>query len=138
LASRSLQVRHELIGVIASALADVPSHDELALGFDGGPGPEIAPVRLTANGVRRVRLLRVAERPYFIALDAGSPHVPHLGVMEGCTGGAGVNQQLGNGIKRNVRYPRDRAHRGTLAEHRENLDSLFGGQAAHNLAIHGL
>ena len=52
-------------------------------------------------------------------------------IMEGGASLAGVDQELGHGVDRNVANPRNRPHRRALAEHGEDLGAGREGELVH-------
>lgn len=125
------QVVHEGHSPIAVPAADHPRHDQLAFGFDAGPRPRIAYGEVLPLRRLDVLLLGVGERPDFVAPDALRLHATDLFVVERDAGPASVDQELGDGIDRNVAYPRDRPHRRSLAQHGEDAYAGFVGQPVH-------
>jgi len=65
-----LQVAHERNAGVLAAVANVPRHDQLGVGVDAGPRPYVISSLRGGLGELDVLLLRVAERPDFIALDS--------------------------------------------------------------------
>ncbi len=64
-------------------------------------------------------------------VDAARLHAADLGIMEGEASLAGIYQQLGNGVYRDIRHAGNRPHGRPLAKHGEDLNALFDGQLVH-------
>ncbi len=108
-ASRGAQVVYEGRRVLAVTAAGEPGDDKLCLSVQGRPGPDVARILRSGLGGRDVPLLRVAETPHLIDLDAPTAQVLHALVVERGARRAGVHEQLGHGVDRNVSDARDGA-----------------------------
>jgi hypothetical protein len=70
---------------------------------DGRPRPHIASVWMRLAHLRRdVLLLRVAERPDFVALNPPRLQAAHVGIVVRLAGRANVTQQLFDGHARHA------------------------------------
>jgi hypothetical protein len=63
------EIVHEVVGRTRIAVADVPARNQLCLGVDRRPRPDIAPTLLALVG-GHVLLFAAYERPNLVALDA--------------------------------------------------------------------
>jgi hypothetical protein len=125
LARRALQIPYERYPGVLATVANVPRNDELGIGFNAGPGPNVASAFRGGFGEFDVLLLGVAERPNFVRLNRLGGNAAHRFVMEGRASQSGIDQQLRNGIDRYPGDPGDRTHAGTLAKHAQDLDAGF-------------
>jgi hypothetical protein len=66
-----------------AAVANVPRNDQLGVGINAGPSPNVASRLLGALGELNVLLLGVAERPNFVALRGLGGHIADHCVVEG-------------------------------------------------------
>ena len=88
-------------------VANAPSDDQLGVGIDRRPGPDVASAFRRGLGGPHVLVLCVAESPDFIALNALRLHVADRLIMEGRAHCPGINQQLGHGVDRAHRHTRE-------------------------------
>jgi len=68
-------VAHEGVGVGCVASAQPPRHYEFRVGAKSGSSPDRTNARLAAQAAGDVLILRVAEGPNLVALDAAAGHV---------------------------------------------------------------
>jgi hypothetical protein len=80
------QIGDKQPSIFCASLANPVGDNEFGVCIDGGPGPNIPNARLPAHGVRYMLLLRVAECPNFIDLDALAVQSAHSLIMEGTSG----------------------------------------------------
>jgi hypothetical protein len=76
-------------------------------------------------------LLAIIEGPNLVALNAARLHVLDQLVVHFGANRSGIDQQLGDSIEANVRDSSDGAHRHSLAQQIEDLDTGFGGELSH-------
>ena len=81
-AIREPHVIDERYGAFAVATADEMRNEQLRIGLNRRPGPNVAGAIHGRLHARNVLLLGADERPNFIDLNSARFHVAHLGVME--------------------------------------------------------
>jgi len=88
-------ILHEVVGVVGCPVANPVADDQLGVGIDGRPRPDVAP--LSAFVLRDVLGLRTDEAPNFIALNPLALEASYVGVMVGRAGRSEVAEQLFDG-----------------------------------------
>jgi hypothetical protein len=83
---------------VLAAVANVPRDNQLGVGINRRPRPNVASGFWGAFGKLDVLLLGVAERPDFVRLYGLGRNAANRFVMEGRASQPGVNQQLGNRV----------------------------------------
>lgn len=91
MAEAGREVVNEQLGELSVPPANEPVADQLAVRADAGPGPDISGEGWRALGDRSVLLLRVAEGPNLIALDALAVQPLDVLVMESKAGFPSLN-----------------------------------------------
>ena len=127
-----LEIANEGFGPGRVPLAHHPIANELCVSIDTGPRPNVASATRCRFGFWQIDGPRVAEAPDLVALDAFAGQTVHALVVEVEAELAGVRQEFGDGIDRDVADPRDRTHGRSLTEHREDLDTLGYRQLVHD------
>ena len=112
-------------------MADIVNHDQLCVGVDRGPRPDIASNFRGSLRGRDILLLGVAERPDFVALDAAYRNVVNRLVVKDEACFTSLLNQLCDSVERHVDNAAERSHRRTLPQHSENLDALVERQLVH-------
>lgn len=124
-------ITHEVVGRMLAAISNVVRNAQLRIGINRRPRPAITPaVRFLFR--RDVFPLGSDEAPDFVALQTPDTHVANvfMVVSSGCTGH--VNEQLGNGVDRNVAEPTRGPEAVSLDQHPDDLDSLRKWQPVHD------
>ena len=88
----------ELEGCPSVPVVDLVRDDQLAVAVQGRPGPHVAGALRGHPRPLDVLLLRVAEGPDFVTLDAAGADIADGGVVLGRAGPPGVHLQLHDGI----------------------------------------
>src|ERR1700731_1300534 len=96
------KIIHQREGVVGIATADLPRHDQLAVGIKRRPKPDIAIGQVFALRSRDILRLGVAERPYLVTLDALALYPTNGPNVELSARRAGIPQQLVHCIKRTI------------------------------------
>ena len=126
------KIVHQHQGELRITAPDHVRDQQLAVGFDRGPGPAIADRRIAgAFAGRRVLLLGVNEAPNLVALDAARLHTAHVLVVVFERSFAGLAQQLVHCVDGAADRPLDRPHGHALTQEREDLGALGEGQLVH-------
>src|SRR5258708_23794903 len=108
-----------------ATIANMPRDNQLGVGINRGPCPNITSAFGSALGKADVLGLCVRKTPDFVALNFGSGDVADSFIMEGGAYGASVDKKLRHRVDRHAAHPRDRPHGRSLAKHREDLDAGF-------------
>jgi hypothetical protein len=113
------------------AAADDPGRDQLRVGAQGRPGPNI-PVAERSELVRwHVLLLRVAEGPNLVGLDALAREVDQHAVLVLGARSPEIHQEFGHRVDRNVGHLGRRPEAVPLDQHPEDLGTLGGRRSVH-------
>lgn len=127
------QIIHERDGVVAVPAADKVGGDDLRIGVDRGPGPDVAIGQIQPLGASDVLLLGRDEGPDLIDLDALRRQAAHVLVVVGRARLAGIFQELGDRVLAGAGNASDRADRATLAEKVQDARAVFGRELVHAL-----
>jgi len=125
------QVQHEMMRTPRVAGADKIGDQQLRVGIYGGPRPSVTVTKLAAQMLRHVPLLRVAELPDFIALDAARSYVAHCAVMEIGTRLADIFQKRENRSFRDSGHATRSANGIAFHESRYHGDLLGERESVH-------
>ena len=127
------QIVHEPHGAFAVPATDEIRDDELRVGFDRSPSPNVASAFRRGLRSAHVLLLRVYERPDFIDLNALGRHVANVRIMVGHTGAAGIRKQLRDRVLADARQTRNCTDRLAFAEEVKDASAVFGFELVYKL-----
>ena len=113
------------------ATAEQPANDQLGIGTESSPRPNVASGRRSGLGVLYVVVLGVNERPDFIHLDALAGQIAKGLVLIGRASVAGGNKQLRDGVFAASGQARNGADRLSLAKEVEDLGTRLSVQLVH-------
>lgn len=123
-------VGHEVVGVSGGALPDAVSDDQLGVGIDSRPRPDIAP--LSALLLGHVLGLGAYERPDFIALNAARLQGPRGGVVVGGAGCAEIAQELFDGHPSHASHARGPAQAVAFDQSSDDGGAALSAQLIHS------
>ena len=126
-------VLHEVVGVNGGPVADAIADDQLGVGVDSRPRPDIAPFASLSLG--HVLGLRADEAPDFIALNPLALEAPHMGVVVGGACRSEVAEQLFDGHPSHARHAGGAAQAVPFDQGGDDPSALLGAQLVHEQTI---
>ncbi len=112
------------------AIHAVADH-QLGVGINRGPGPHIAYAELAAHICGNILVLRVAERPDFVALDTLGFDHHHTLIVEPLACRTYIGQKLENRALVAAGHPAGRANAVALNQAAKNLCAFLSSKAIH-------
>ena len=115
----------------ATAIANAPRRNEFRVGADRNPSPHVARRLRRGLGEHDLALLGVDEAPNLVELDALARQIAEGLVLIGQTGFASIDQQLVDGVYRDIGKPTSRAKAVPLNKRVEDLGAFGDRQPVH-------
>ena len=117
--------------MISIPIADQPAYDQLAVGIQRSPRPDVASEIDGRLHRRDVLLLGRAERPNLVDLNALGAQLRTFSSWKVMHTLPASSRIFATVLNDTYADPRDRPHGRSLAEHGEDLDALLYGQLVH-------
>jgi hypothetical protein len=119
-----------VVGCIAVPVADVPARNELGIGANRRPRPNIAATLALFVG-RNIPLFAANKIPNLVALDALAGQVAESFVLIGRTSRAEINQELHDSRAMHTRHASRSAKRIALDQAGSYPSAVRGGKLVH-------
>jgi len=126
------EVVHETVRRAARAVTDEVRDDQLGIGIDRRPRPNISVSEQPEFFDWHVLLFRVAERPDFIALNPLNGQIAHMLVVVERACLSEILQQFFDGHARHAGHARSRAQAVAFDESGNHVNPVSRAQSVHN------
>lgn len=128
-------VLHKLMGIASVTATNQVGQNQLGIGIDGGPSPDITNAFRALHIFGDVLLFSVNEGPDLIALDSVALQVHQGLALVVSTSRAKVNQEFGHSVDAHIRNARDGAQAAPLNQKTDDLDALGERELVHRSNI---
>lgn len=112
-----------------------PGRDELGVGVDTQPRPNVAITQGAAQFSRHVIALAVAETPELIGLDPLTGQVNQMGIQISCSRGTHIHQEFIDRVNGDAGDPGDRPQAHALDHEIDDKTALFKRECSHNCPL---